>query len=110
MTCQLGPGLAATTPPPIALVPFISQIATEPSSFCHTRSDGPLPNQSPVPLRCQLGPGLPILAVPVTVAPFISQIAALPSSFCHRMSEVPSLLKSPTPATCQLGPGLPTMP
>src|SRR5205814_7773209 len=77
--CQLGPGLP-TTAAPIMLVPFISQIATEPSSFCHRMSEKPSRLKSPVPLTCQLGPGLPRLAAPMTAVPFISQIAASPLS------------------------------
>ena len=35
---QLVPGLP-TTPPPITLVPFISQITTAPLVFCHRMSE-----------------------------------------------------------------------
>ena len=57
-TCQLGPGLEPTAPPPIGFVPFISQIAAWPLSFCHRMSALPSPLKSPVPSTCQLGPGL----------------------------------------------------
>ena len=89
-------------------MPSISQIAGVPSSFCHRMSDLPSPLKSPVPLICQLGPGLnraggaPVIAF----VPSISQIAGVPSSFCHRMSDLPSPLKSPVSLICQLGPGL----
>jgi hypothetical protein len=36
--CQVDPGLPRL-PPPITLVPFISQIATSPLSFCHRMSE-----------------------------------------------------------------------
>ena len=88
--------------------PSISQIAGVPSSCCHRMSDLPSPLKSPVPLTCQLGPGLNGPAAPVdsAVEPSISQIAGVPSSFCQRMSDLPSPLKSPVALTCQLGPGL----
>src|SRR6202035_1255225 len=79
-TCQLGPGLPRL-PPPITVVPFISQIATSPLLFCHNTSDFPSPLKSPVATACQLGPGLPRLPPPITVVPFISQIATSPLLF-----------------------------
>src|SRR3984893_3833015 len=94
----------------MTVVPFISQIAASPLSFCHRMSARPSPLKSPVPLACQLGPGLPTTAPPITLVPFISQIATEPSSFCHRTSEKPLPLKSPAPLTCQLGPALPILP
>ena len=61
-------------------VPFISQIAAVPSSFCHRMSALPSPLKSPVPLTCQLGPGLTSRRrlAGHTVVPFISQIAGVP--------------------------------
>ena len=44
--------------------PFISQIATLPLVFCHRMSDLPSPLKSPVPAKCQLGPG----SAPTTAA------------------------------------------
>jgi hypothetical protein len=40
-TCQVGPGLPML-PPPMTLVPFISQMAACPSVFCHRMSEYPL--------------------------------------------------------------------
>ena len=77
-------------------MPFISQIAGWPLSFCHRMSDLPSLLKSPVPLICQLGPGFgPAAPPPIRFRPFISQMRGLPSLFCHRMSDLPSLLKSP---------------
>jgi len=104
------PGLAPTTVWVIAEVPFISQIAAWPSLFCHRMSAWPSLLKSPVPMVCQLDPGLPRLAAPMMFVPSISQIAASPLEFCHRMSAKPSALKSPVALTCQLGPGLPRLP
>ena len=39
-------------------MPFISQIAGVPLSFCHRMSALPSKLKSPVPSTCQLGPGL----------------------------------------------------
>ena len=36
---QVGPGLATDRPPPITVVPFISQIAAWPLRICHRMSD-----------------------------------------------------------------------
>ena len=71
-------------------------------------SDLPSPLKSPVPLICQLGPGIERAdgTANVTLVPSISQIAAVPSSFCHRMSDLPSPLKSPVPLICQHRPGI----
>ena len=90
------------------LVPFISQIAGVPSLPCHRMSDLPSPLKSPLPLTCQLGPGLnePAALTVTAVVPSISQIEGVPSLPCHKMSDLPSPLKSPLPLTCQLGPGL----
>jgi hypothetical protein len=57
--CQSVPGLNE----PAALldtkfIPFISQIAGVPSLPCHRMSGLPSPLKSPLPLTCQLGPGL----------------------------------------------------
>jgi ABC-type Mn2+/Zn2+ transport system permease subunit len=41
-TCQVGPGLPML-PPPMTLVPFISQMAACPLVFCHRMSECPLP-------------------------------------------------------------------
>ena len=45
-------------------MPFISQIAGVPSALCHRMSDLPSLLKSPVPLICQLGPGLRPTAAP----------------------------------------------
>jgi len=53
---QLGPGLVARMPSPMMLVPFISQIAAEASSFCHRMSAArsPQPNHTDAPRhRCR---------------------------------------------------------
>src|SRR5947209_1972012 len=90
---QLTPGLPRL-PPPIRLVPFISQMATSPVAFCHRTSARLSPLKSPVPIVCQLGPGLPRLPPPITLVPFNSQIAISPLLLCHRKSDLPSALKS----------------
>ena len=77
---QLGPGLA-TGPPPILVVPSISQIETWPLTvFCHRMSEFPSWLKSPVPTAFQLGPGLtePAGPPPIFVVPSISQIETWP--------------------------------
>src|SRR5918997_6255244 len=93
--CQ--PALPAPAePPPLLVVPFISQIQTPvPLSCCHTMSDLPSLLKSPVSTICQ--PALPAPAdpPPLLVVPFICQIeTSVPLSCCHRMSDLPSLLKA----------------
>ena len=61
---QPGPGLGLTAPPPITLVPFISQIAACPLAFCNRMSASPSALKSPVPTAFQLGPGLGPSAAP----------------------------------------------
>ncbi len=74
---QLAPGLGVTVPPPIGVVPFISQIDACPLAFCHRMSEWPSSLKSPVPTALQLGPGLGLtIPPPIGVLPFISQIAA----------------------------------
>ena len=78
------PGVGADPlPPPITLVPFISQIAAWPSpAFCKRMSACPSPLKSPVPISVQLGPGLgPADPPPIRLVPFISQIAPWPVVF-----------------------------
>ena len=77
---QLGPGLGLTVPPPVSVVPFISQIEAWPVfAFCHRRSEWPSLLKSPVPISVQLGPGLGLSAPPPTKEfPLISQIEAWP--------------------------------
>src|ERR1700722_6022687 len=93
---QAGPGLGLTGPPPIKLLPFISQIEAWPVLvFCHRMSAWPSPLKSPVPIAFQFGPGLGLTGPPpVRVFPLMSQIDACPLVFCHRMSEWLSSLKS----------------
>ena len=79
-------------------MPSISQIAGVPSSCCHRMSDLPSPLKSPVPLTCQLGPGLNEPTAPRSqhsCRPSARSLASL--VFCHRMSDLPSPLKSPVP-------------
>src|SRR6185437_2524617 len=86
---QEGPGLALTVPPPTMLVPFISQIATDPLVFCQRISDRPLSKKSPVPIAFQAGPGLGLTVPPPrSVFPFRFQIAVCPFAFCQRMLSV----------------------
>ena len=83
---QLDPGLGLTAPPLTRLVPLMSQIAVWPFVFWKRMSEPP----PPVPIACQLGPGLattPPLVRSVPLVPPISQIATLPFVFCNRMSE-----------------------
>src|ERR1700733_5683495 len=105
---QLGPGLTEPAgPPPIFVVPSISQIEACPFVFCHRMSEFPSWLKSPVPTAFQLGPRLATGPPPILVVPSISQIQVWPLPvFCHRMSEFPSWLKSPVPTAFQLGPGL----
>jgi hypothetical protein len=65
-------------------------------------SDLPSPLKSPVPLICQLGPGLkgPIWPANVTLVPSSSQSAAAPLSCCQTMSDLLSPLKSNAAAVC----------
>ena len=49
-------------------MPSISQIAGVPSLPCHRMSDLPSPLKSPLPLICQLGPGLNEPAAPTATA------------------------------------------
>src|SRR5262249_30799897 len=97
--------------PVIGVVPFISQIAGNPSLFCHRISALPSLLKSPVVMACHEGPGAactaPFIITDAFIidVPFISQIAGTPSAFCHRMSALPSLLNSPVAMACQDGPG-----
>ena len=76
------PGIGVTAPPPIKVVPFISQIAACPSVFCHRMSEWPSPLKSPDPIAFQPAPGVGVTAPPpIKVVPFISQIAACPLVF-----------------------------
>ena len=97
-TCQPSPGFARA-PPPMKLVPFISQIARcVSSSVCQRMSALPSPLKSPVPATCQVGRPGPAVAPPMKLVPFITQIAGVPPSApssCQRMSALPSPLKSP---------------
>ncbi len=62
--------------PPVTLVPFISQTASDPLSSRQRMSDLPSPLKSPDSIKCQLWllPATPILD---TVVPLIAQIDAL---------------------------------
>src|SRR6202020_2889240 len=67
--CQLGPGLA-TEPPPMIVLPFMSQTETWPLLvFCIRISEPP----PPVPTACQLGPGSATGPPPIMLLPLISQ-------------------------------------
>ena len=69
--------------------------------------------KSPVPLICQLGPGLNAHgADAVTLVPSISHIAGLPLSSCQRMSLLAVPVEVAGAVMCQVGPGLnePTAP
>src|SRR6266851_2158893 len=83
-------------PPPIWVVPFISQIQAPPVlEFPHRMSDLPSPLKSPVPTIFQPAPPVPAAPLPICVVPFISQIQAPPVlAFCHRMSDLPVPVKS----------------
>ena len=95
---QLGPGLNGPAAPANGtLLPFISQIAGIPLSFCHRMSDMPSPLKSPSSSMCQLGPGLNGPTGPANVALAwlcINQIMGVPSLFCSRTSLRPLPLKS----------------
>src|SRR5580693_7387826 len=81
-------------PPPIWVVPFISQIQVL-VPFFHRMSDLPSPLKSPVPAMLHPAPPVPAGPLPIWVVPFISHIQAPPVlAFCHRMSDLPSPLKS----------------
>src|SRR6266700_4043497 len=87
LTCQVGPGLGSR-PPPITLVPFISQIAGVPSLFCQTMPAMLSPLKSLGPITYQEAPGLSSSPPPMIEVPLSSQIAGVPSLFCHRMSAI----------------------
>ena len=53
-----GAGIGPTAARVATVVPFISQIAAWPLSFCHRMSALPSPLKSPAPLTCQEVPGL----------------------------------------------------
>src|SRR3954466_4316441 len=93
--CQPAPP-APTEPPPILVVPFISQIQTPVPLFCcHRMSDLLSLLKSPVPTISQPAPPAPAEPPPICWVPFISQIQTpVPLSCCHRMSDLLSLLKS----------------
>src|SRR3984957_13233880 len=106
---QLGPGFGLAGPPPSKLFPFISQIETWPLLvFCHRMSsEKPSSVKSPVPIACQLGPGLGLTGPPpIQLLLFMFQIEAWPLALSRRLSSWPSWLKSPVPISVQLGPGL----
>src|SRR5258707_2696162 len=105
MTCHDEPRLVPIGLVVRTVVPFISQTAAWPLSFCHTMSDLPSPLKSSAPLTCHDVPRLePTLALLRRVNPFFSPNAAWPLSFCHRMSALPSPSKSPGPFICPEGP------
>ncbi len=85
---QSVPGLGLTGPPPIKVLPLISQIELWPVPvFCHRMSELPSLLKSPVPTARQLGPGLGVTGPPPrNVLPSISQSEAWPVlAFCQRM-------------------------
>src|SRR6266851_1120184 len=79
-------------PPPIWVVPFISQIQVL-VPFFHRMSDLPSPLKSPVPAMLHPAPPVPAEPPPICVVPFISQIQVL-VPFRHRMSDLPVPVKS----------------
>src|SRR3954463_28137 len=93
--CQPAPP-APAEPPPILVVPSISQMETPvPLSCCHRISDLPSLLKSPVSTICQPASLAPAEPPPILVVPSISQMETpVPLSCCHRMSDLPSLLKS----------------
>ena len=96
LICQEVSALAAIVPPPITLVPFSCQVATEPLSFCQRMSDLPSPLKSPVPLMSQVPSRVrQTTPPPITLVPFSSQIAGVPSVVLPEVSDLPSPLKSP---------------
>src|SRR5712671_461267 len=79
MICHDEPRLVPTGLVVRTVVPFISQTAAWPLSFCHTMSDLPSPLKSFAPLTCHAVPRLePTLVMLRSVNPFISQMAAWP--------------------------------
>ena len=107
---QAVPGLGLTGPPPIKVLPFISQIETWPRRRVLKKDVG-----MAVVVEIARSDRFPSSArdwgSPArrrsSVFPFISQIETWPVLvFCHRMSARPSPLKSPVPIAFQLGPGL----
>src|SRR5258706_269030 len=90
MTCHDEPRLVPIGLVVRTVVPFISQTAAWPLSFCHTMSDLPSPLKSSAPLTCHDVPRLePTLALLRRVDTFISHTAARPPSFCPRMVALP---------------------
>ena len=105
----VGPGLA-TPPPPIKLVPFISQIATQPSSFCHRMSVWPSLLKSPTDLTCQPSPGLGKASAadhsaPVGLPYGGGAVVVLPQKI-----EIAVASEVPTAFACQLEPGFGRLP
>src|SRR5229473_5533942 len=81
-------------PPPICVVPFISQIQV-PVPFFHRMSDLPSPLKSPVPTMLHPAPPVPAAPLSICAVPFISQIHAPPVvAFRHNMSDLPVPVKS----------------
>src|SRR5882672_3432924 len=111
MTCQEVPGFCREEPDRRHVL-FISHTDVDPLVFCHSMSAMASLLKSPVPIACQLEPGLkPATPPPVKFNPSTNQITGVPSSFCQRISDLPSPLKSPAAFTCQAVPGFdPTAP
>ena len=78
-------------------------------SFCHRMSDLLSPLKSPVPLMCQVGPGLnePAALLASTVGavhqPDRGRAVCSPATGCRTCRQA---LKSPVALICQVGPGL----
>jgi hypothetical protein len=79
IACQLG-STVCTKGSAVGVVPFISQMTTDPLVFWNKMSDLPSPLKSPVPITCQLGPGLPITGS--AMAPSRSSARWRPSHRC----------------------------
>src|SRR5580704_13261697 len=94
--CQLGPGLATTSPDTNASF-CICQTATVPSVFCHRISElSPLKN-APMPISVQLGPGSGLSRPDAeSVAPFACHNANWPLVFCNMTSRPELLAKTDT--------------
>src|SRR3954451_3564115 len=77
---------APAEPPPILVVPSISQMETPVPLFCcHRISDLPSLLKSPVSIICQPAPPAPAEPPPIVVVPSISQIQTpVPLFCCHR--------------------------
>ena len=95
--------MGVTGPPPAIVFPFISQIEVWPLMFCSRMSEPP----APVPMACQLVPGLATGPPPIKLFPFISQTDTCAGIFVLKQDVGKTVLVEITASDCLPGrPGI----